>query len=434
MNPRDLLALILSNLARMKGRVLMPALGVVVGTGAVVVLISLGAGLQRQALDSLGSGAQEVRITGGIDMTVGLAPVQSSSAVGAQPRIVDAALLARVRALPGVARVVVSEPVAGPLDVVTGRMCVPSMRVVGLEPEDLPILGFEAASGELSLGRGQALIGSRVSETLARSVPQRPSDSSDGDLVGQVLTLYLSRRGEDGTSTEKAVRLEVAGQLAPRGSSYDFAIYVPRREALALNAWFFGQRRDPDRQGHPEVLVRAEDVRHVAAIEAQLVAMGLNVFSAREQAESLGEYFNELQALLGGIAAISLLVSAFSIANTMLMAIVERTREIGLMKAVGASNGDVMWLFLGEAGTIGLLGGVGGVLAGLGINALVNLVGGNATLLEQMFGSGTVLRASTPVWLPFFTVGFAIVVGIASGAYPARRAARMSPIAALKVG
>lgn len=434
MNTRDLLGLILSNLRRMKGRVLMPALGVVVGTAAVVVLISLGAGLQRQALHSLGSRALELRITGGVEVTGNSASPEGGSPAGPASKIVDAAVLDRVEALPGVTKIVVAEPVIAPLDVVSGRMCVRALRVVGVHPEDLAYLGGEVRAGTLELRRGQALIGSRVPEILARSVHQRETDPGEPDLVGELLTLFLSRRSDDGMLMEKTVRLEVAGVLAPRGSGHDFTIYIPLREALELNTWFFAQRRDPARQGYLDVLVKADDVRNVDTIERQLANMGLRVFSDREYTESIGAYFTELQAVLGGIAAISLLVSAFSIANTMLMAIVERTREIGLMKAIGASNRDVMAVFLGEAGSIGLVGGLMGVLAGLGINGLLNLTGGNAELLEQMFGSGTTLRAFTPAWLPVFSVGFAVVVGIASGIYPARRAAQMSPIDALKLG
>lgn len=433
MKTGDLLALVWSNLRRMKARVLMTALGVVVGTAAVVVLISLGAGLQRQALRSLGSGAEEIRITGSMEMG-GDAGLNRRSSAAEQRAVMDGALLARVEALPGVAWVVAFEPLVAPLDVEAGRMCARSVRVLGLEPEDLGRLGMEAASGTLDLQRGRAVIGARVPEILARSVAQRGVDSGTSDLTAESMTLYLTRRGDDGSLVEKAVRVEVAGVLAPRGGSYDFAIYIPQREALELNTWFFAQRRDPERQGYAEVLVKAGDVRLTAETEAQLAGMGLNVFSERERAESVGVYFAELQALLGGIAAISLLVAAFSIANTMLMAIVERTREIGLMKAIGASNGDVMAVFLSEAASIGLLGGLGGVVAGMGVNGAVNLVSGNADFLEQMFGSGMVLRAFTPMWLPFFTVGFAVFVGVASGVYPARRAARMNPIAALKLG
>ncbi len=102
--------------------------------------------------------------------------------------------------------------------------------------------------------------------------------------------------------------------------------------------------------------------------------MGLMVQSQRQQVEQANSFFRVLQAILGGIGAIALLVAAFGIANTMLMAILERTREIGLMKAIGASNRDVMVVFLAEASGIGLLGGIGGVAVGMALNGIVNLI------------------------------------------------------------
>ncbi len=428
MSLRDLLPLVWSNLNRMRGRVLMTILGVVVGTAAVVVLVSLGAGLQRQALRSLGSGATEIRITGDTTFSTGTSPARADA------RIFDDTLLARVESLPGVENVTPFEPVMAPLDVQAGRLCARSLQVRGIDPERFEQLGLRAASGSLTLERGQAVLGARIPESLARHLPQQERAAGPPELVGETLTLYLSRQGADGTYIEKIVRLEVVGVLAPHNSHYDFAIYIPEREALALNGWFLTQRRDPARQGYPEVVVKVADVRETAEVEAQLAALGLNPFSDREQAESLGAYFNELQRLLGGIAGVSLLVAAFSIANTMLMAIYERTREIGLMKALGATHRDVMLVFLTEAGAIGLLGGGLGVAVGLGVNGLINLLGGESPLVRQMFGAGTSLRAFTPLWLPPFAVGFAVLVGVLSGIYPAQRAARLTPLRALKLG
>jgi len=145
---------------------------------------------------------------------------------------------------------------------------------------------------------------------------------------------------------------------------------------------------------------------------------------------------------LGGIGAVALLVAAFGIANTMVMAIYERTREIGLMKAVGATNQDVMSVFLTEAGSIGFLGGVGGVLLAMGVNAVINVAG--QSLLSQGGGGfmpvgpgmagqeAAKALTATPLWLPIFAILFATLIGVASGIYPAIRAAALSPIHALK--
>jgi putative ABC transport system permease protein len=119
------------------------------------------------------------------------------------------------------------------------------------------------------------------------------------------------------------------------------------------------------------------------------------------------------------------------------MAIYERTREIGLMKAIGATNRDVMSVFLAEAGGIGLLGGIGGVLLGVALGGAVNLVGGTYLAAQAVQGGAAasdlnLTLAYTPPWLPIFALLFATLVGVVSGVYPAVRAAALSPITALK--
>ncbi|HEY5668876.1 MAG TPA: FtsX-like permease family protein, partial [Anaerolineales bacterium] len=129
-----------------------------------------------------------------------------------------------------------------------------------------------------------------------------------------------------------------------------------------------------------------------------------------------------------------LLVAAIGIANTMAMAILERTREIGLMKAIGATNRDVLSVFLGEAAGIGFLGGLGGVLLGwsagqiLNVLALAYLAGQSA----QTGGLPPSVAVYTPPWLPVFTLIFATLIGLLSGLYPALRAATLIPVNALK--
>jgi putative ABC transport system permease protein len=140
-----------------------------------------------------------------------------------------------------------------------------------------------------------------------------------------------------------------------------------------------------------------------------------------------------LQVIFGGVGAIALLVAAIGIANTMAMAILERAREIGLMKAVGATNRDVLSIFLGEAARIGFLCGLGGVLLGWSAGQLLMwwpLLSGRAICSTQ--GAPPSTAVYTPLWLPIFALLFATLIGLLSGLYPALRAATMVPVTALK--
>ncbi|MCA9944651.1 MAG: FtsX-like permease family protein, partial [Anaerolineales bacterium] len=150
---------------------------------------------------------------------------------------------------------------------------------------------------------------------------------------------------------------------------------------------------------------------------------------------SINVIFLIIQAVVGGIGGLALVVAAFGIANTMIMSIYERTREIGLMKAVGATNRDVMLIFLAEAGAIGLIGGIGGVLFGIVLGQIGGFIGQQYLLAQiaQSGGTGEVESlVYTPLWLPIFALVFAALVGVLSGIYPALRAIRLDPIAALR--
>jgi len=149
------------------------------------------------------------------------------------------------------------------------------------------------------------------------------------------------------------------------------------------------------------------------------------VQSSTELIESFNAVFNIIQVVFIGIAAISLLVGGIGIANVMFTAVLERTREIGVMKAIGARNKDVMLMFLVESGFLGLVGGIIGILIGMGISKVVE-IGANTA-----FGPGTIYAS----YSPFLIVGmmvFSVGLGALSGVLPARRASKLKPVEALR--
>jgi putative ABC transport system permease protein len=137
-----------------------------------------------------------------------------------------------------------------------------------------------------------------------------------------------------------------------------------------------------------------------------------------------------MDLFLAGIAAISLLVGAIGIANTMFMSVMERTRQIGILKALGATDSEIMKLFLLESAMIGFIGGLIGVFLGFIASGAISELG------VRMIGTGVRgiengITVITPE-LVFFAVGFSVVIGIVSGLFPARRAARLQPVEALR--
>jgi putative ABC transport system permease protein len=141
--------------------------------------------------------------------------------------------------------------------------------------------------------------------------------------------------------------------------------------------------------------------------------------------ESVGGILSTVQAVLVGIALISLMVGGIGIMNTMYTSVLERTREIGVMKAIGAQRSDILTLFLIESGVMGIVGGVIGVIIGLGLSKTVEYIG-------QTFLGNDLLRANTSPWLIFGALAFSFIVGCVSGVMPALQASKLKPVEALR--
>ncbi len=435
MKPRDLLRLVLSNLGRMKARVAMTAVGVVVGTSAVVVLVSLAAGLQRSTTEQMGSigDLTEITVYPGTFLA-GFAGVSVGS-VGEETLLTDRTL-DRFREMPGVVAVTPYKSFYGGI-LRLNRMPSSMQQVVGVDPAELEGLGFELASGMDRLGRWQALVGARVAEGFYDPRTGRPVEDPP-ELQGQTLQLTVFRMVAGDTPEQRTARLRVSGVLEETGGARDYAVFLSVDDVLELEAWSTGQRRYPSREGYDQALVKVATPEQVPTVEQAILNDGFYAYSAQSMLQGINLTFLIIQGVFGGIGAIALVVAAFGIANTMSMAIYERTREIGLMKAVGATNRDVMSIFLAEAGTIGVIGGVVGVVLGIGLGALIDVIASTylgAQAVQQGGAAAAEAQLSlvyTPFWLLLFALVFSAAVGLVSGVYPAMRAAALSPVAALK--
>jgi len=254
------------------------------------------------------------------------------------------------------------------------------------------------------------------------------------DLLDQNVKLTLIKWSQDGTEIRKSLPLRITGVIAESRGESDYSIYMTLDEVTVFNEWALGRRINRNRDGYPMAIVKVEDVRQVLDITDQITALGYQAYTPQSFVQGINSFYVILQVIFGGVGAIALLVAAIGIANTMTMAILERTREIGLMKAVGATNRDVLSVFLGEAAGIGFVGGLGGVLLGwsggqvLNVLAMAYLAGQSA----QQGGLPPTVAVYTPAWLPIFTLVFATVIGLLSGVYPALRAATLVPVNALK--
>jgi len=182
-------------------------------------------------------------------------------------------------------------------------------------------------------------------------------------------------------------------------------------------------------QHYSNLTVRVERPADVPAVEDSVRQLGYAPFSLLDLTRNLRRLFAILDLLLGIFGSLALAVASLGIINTLVMAILERRREIGVLKALGASDKDVRQLFFAEAGVMGLLGGVGGVALGWGIGRLIQL-GTNYYLRQQQIPPENIW--TVPVWLVAAAIVFSLAVSLGAGLYPASRAARLDPVDALR--
>jgi putative ABC transport system permease protein len=438
----DLLALVFENLMRRKARVALTAIGVVIGTAAVVILVSLGIGLQVNATEQLGGigDLTAIQVSPGYPMFEGEGGggmMVRSMGPGEMPEmiLITDESLQQFSELPNVVSVI-------PRDYSMANAIMQFERmenyanIIGIGTRNLEDISVTAEIGELELAKGTVIIGSQIPfgfyDPRMRPGQEPPPPP---ELVGETINLLLIKYSSDGTEVRKSIRLRVVGMLAETRGEPDYSVYMPIDDLKAINEWSMGRRINRSRDGYSMAIVKVDTVDHVLDVNDAITTMGYQAFTPQSFVQGINGFFIVLQVVFGGVGAIALLVAAIGIANTMAMAILERTREIGLMKAVGATNRDVLSAFLGEAAGIGFVGGLGGIAMGWAASQVLNVLAVAYFAGQASQGGGPPPPTNavvTPLWLPLGALIFATFVGLVSGVYPALRAATLVPVTALK--
>jgi putative ABC transport system permease protein len=255
--------------------------------------------------------------------------------------------------------------------------------------------------------------------------PAAPSEAGSGELANGAAYSVVSR--------QQALKIVGVTDLDPdsmRGTARA-RVFLPLKLAQDLHVMQSGLRdtAPSDQPTYASLSVRVGNPNQVPAVEDAIKKMGFSAFSLVDATRSMRQFFAVLDGFLAIFGSLALAVASIGIVNTLVMAILERRREIGIMKALGASDADVRGLFFAEAGAMGLVGGAVGVSLGWAIGRLINF-GTNIYLERQHFPPAQIW--SVPLWLVLGAIAFSMIVSLLSGLYPAARAARLDPVQALR--
>lgn len=458
MRKADLCRLAWTNLWRMRVRSILTIVGVVTGTAAVVGMIAVGAGMQKNLTEMLGGmGAiTDIEVMPKYDFSSG--PMITDS-MPEPDRPLDDGALREIRKIDGIVAAVPMLSIYS-AELTSGRYR-SEVMVNGMDPAEGAKLGLKMDSGRY-LYRGDdnvVVLGYKLPEQFqvqagirnqGRRLGGAPDQDSPPpgaetpfphfgdtgsetearlDLLHKTMSLNLRKSTVDGEEEIKTVRARVVGVLAETGGQEDMSVVIPLKMAEDLVQWRDGLTSTQVRKkGYESVKVRVESPEIVEQVQQEIGELDFESFSMKQMLAQINNFSKVVQAFLGGIGGIALLVASFGIVNTMVMSIYERTREIGIIKVIGASVGDIRNLFLLEAGTIGFVGGVIGLFFSWSGVQLINLLA-NTFFIKR---GDPVTVVYVPLWLALFAVGFATMVGLLAGVYPALRAARLSPLAAIR--
>ena len=410
-----------SNLRRRPARTVLTSIGVAVGALTIVAMVSLGIGVQqaiRAQFEEIGlqnlqvqpreaEGAQEE----------GLLPISP------RPKPITDADLARWQQMPGVTGAV-------------GLVHIDSSMLILLRRPGSPIVArplvtgmdFELRdpfdprptilAGDVTPPRAGMLV---ISLEAARAISLTGEPAA---LLGQPVQILLETARGDSQAFDFTIA-GVSNHLVP-------AVELTPQDTAALKAWWFNTPDLFARRGYDEALITTSGIAEARQLIQPLRAEGFQVQSVEILYSLTNRVLTMVQVLLGGVGGLALMVAALGVMNTLAMAIYERTREIGILKAVGASNRDIRRLFMVEAALLGLLGGAAGSLVGWLITVGLNQLLLGSLEAAELPATGKIFVVTW--WLVGGVIGFAMLISAAAGVIPAIRAARLDPVTALSQG
>lgn len=452
----DLLSMSVNNLRRRKLRTALTVLGVVIGTAAIVIMVSLGIGLKEMTLEQFESFGSMTSIniysnSGGGYYSYANA-VGSSSSDSSEPIFMTDEVMERFRKLDHVKWV---SPILSTDAILKQGIYQTNTEISGVTQEYLQEIPVgegtypKAGGDEMQLLYGNAII-QWFSNYKTGAGYWDTGELPDVDYMNKPMFVIFDTNayyqsqggGEQSVKPPKKYLINAAGVVTggvDDYNSYAYSVYTDIDGLKSQLKKIYKKNPIPgqptNKKGKPynyfiynQAVVSVDSMDYVMDVQKQINDMGFQANSQMEWLEQSQQQSNMIQAVLGGIGAVSLFVAAIGIANTMMMSIYERTKEIGIIKVLGCDMGAIRNMFLIESGFIGFIGGIIGIIFSYGVSIMMNQFLGLSQMMMGIEGD----MSRIPPWLSLYAVGFAIFVGMAAGFFPSLRAMKLSPLAAIR--
>ena len=445
----DLLTMSINNLRRRKVRTALTVLGVVIGTASVVVMVSLGIGLNALMMEmysSYGSmTAIEIYNYGN----------NGNNGTNDNPLYLTDDTVKEFLRIPHVTS---ASPVLETNVILKQGVYETNTSINGVTREFMEQIPLgqgklpDPKSTEMEFIYGNAIVqwfqNSKTGKGYwdTQELPDIDYMNKPMFVIFDTDAYYQSRSGGSGDGTPvkapKKYLIRTAGVVEggiDDYNSYAYGVYTDIDQLKTQLKKLYKKKPIPgqptNKKGKPysyfiynQAYVYVDDMENVTAVQKAITDMGFQANSQMEWIEQSQQTYNMIQLVLGGIGAISLFVAAIGIANTMMMSIYERTKEIGVIKVLGCDLRTIRNMFLLESGFIGFMGGVIGVAISYGIGFIMNHFLGIGQIMTGQAGD----ISRIPLWLAAAAVVFAIFVGMAAGFFPSLRAMHLSPLAAIR--
>lgn len=438
----DLMKMGLRNLSRRKARTALTVIGVVIGTISIVVMISIGIGMNTNFKSQVMEQGSLTTIT--VERYAAIMD-EDGNYIDSKEQTMDKNLVEQIKVLEHVDAV---SPVISANAMLYSGKYQSNIQLYAMDSETFDEFAFPAlTAGSYPTDESLQTIIFGSDTLLNFYYPSgRNNTTKTIDLSKDKVTFSFNPWQYQVNEKKKEFSLKVKDYAIMERSDnweYDYFCYMDIDYFNTIYKKYINTLKAEDRkkakaaiQNYERIKITVDNIKNVTEVQDKIEELGFQTSSLAMYLEPMQQTSNMLQMVLGGIGAIAMLVSAINIANTMIMSIYERTKEIGIMKVLGCIIRDIKKLFLFEAGMIGLIGGIIGIIlsyiASWGINKFGQPLFKALLSSSYMYDMESAKFSVIPFWLPLIAAGFAMLIGIISGYYPANRATKISAIEAMK--